>query len=82
MSAAVTVRIVLHHLHEAFQNLLKIVMMFTSNSNHLVTSRNIVVQFTIPVVFPAGPIAGMGAIRTVCTATEAKPKKRAKRASD
>ena len=79
MSGADTVRIVLH---EAFLNLLKIVMMFTSNSNHMVTSRNIVVQFPIQVVFPAGPIAGMGAIRTGYTATEAKPKKRAKRGSD
>ena len=82
MSAADTVRIVLHPLHDAFQNLLKRVMMFTSNSSHLVTSRNIVVQLPMPVVFPAGPIAGMGAIRTVCTATEAKPEKRVKRASD
>ena len=82
MSAADTVRIVLHPLHDAFQNLLKMVMMFTSNSNHSVTSRDIVVQFPIPVVFPAGPIAGMGAIRTVCTATEAKPKKRVKREID
>ena len=82
MSAADTVRIVLHPLNDAFQNLLKKVLMFTSNSNHLVKSRNMVVQLPIPVVFPAGPIAGMGAIRTASTATEAKPEKRVKRASD